>query len=266
MREQLTLLRDTDWDVLVILDACRADAFRNVAQPPPAVEAVRSPAPCTEAWISRVGPHLAGLDVTYFSANPVVERTVQARSMMLCTEPIWDKLWGRFTDLQIPSVHPLSVTAVAVDACCPLPSAGCRCVVHYLQPHSPYIGAVPLNLCRWGRGKHPLISGCHALARPDHEVEAGRLTWPEVRDAYLANLSLVWEAVRMLAGALPDKRFVVTSDHGEMLGEDGGKFGHECNWRNDELFEVPWLEATGAEIAGAEQATTMQKLEALGYV
>ena len=134
-----------------------------------------------------------------------------------------------------------------------------------MQPHSPYIGAVPMKVARCGRGAHPLFQAMHGLKRPDHEVAAGRLTWPEVREAYLANLALVWDAVRMLAAALPEKRFVVTSDHGEMLGEDGGKFGHECNWRNEELFQVPWLEATGAQIAGAEQDTVINKLEALGY-
>ena len=120
-------------------------------------------------------------------------------------------------------------------------------------------------MSRWGRGKHPFVASCHALKRPDLEVKAGRLSWPDVREAYLANLALAWEAVRMLGAALPEVRFVVTSDHGEMLGEGGGKFGHECYWHNDELFHVPWLEARGEQLAAGRTDTTMQKLEALGY-
>ena len=39
----------TDWDILLVLDACRADALREVAHWP--VETVTSPASCTPEWL-----------------------------------------------------------------------------------------------------------------------------------------------------------------------------------------------------------------------
>jgi len=306
MEDQLTLLRETPWDVLIVLDACRADAFKTTAlhpqitqipqsreeqkasgagqktraqtrerngSPPPVVasassaesadhsfQVVRSAANCTAGWIAKLGPLFAARHAAYFSANPVVDREIHKRSLDLWLISIWQSHWAHFTPARIPSVHPMSVNGVVLT-CMSYGTSPGAIVVHYLQPHSPFIGNVPLGLARWGRGKGDLHVACHALTRPDVAVAEGVVTWAEVREAYLSNLRLVWDAVRQLVSALPDRRIVVTSDHGEMLGEDGGKFGHEANWMYPELFEVPWLELTGH----GEAATTRQKLEALGY-
>ncbi len=260
MRDQFTLLCETDWDVLVILDACRADAFREIVGK---AEVVRSPAPCTRIWLKKMRPLLEEEDIIYFSGNPLIEREVEKQGLNLRTVPIWKRHWGYFTPLSIPSVHPMSVTSVVLDRLLSRPIEPCRLVVHYSQPHSPYIGAVPLKLARSGNGKHGLHHECHLLQWPDRAVREGRITWEQLREAYHANLALAWEAVRVLIAGLGGRRIVVTSDHGEVLGEHGGKFGHECNWPYDELHRVPWLELLGGE---SEESTVQEKLEALGYL
>jgi hypothetical protein len=139
-------------------------------------------------------------------------------------------------------------------------------VVHYLQPHGPYIGCPPLAAARWGRGEHPLYAGCHQLPRPDQLVRQGRITWQEVHAAYMGNLRLAWDAARQLCDRLPGRK-IVTADHGELLGEDE-RFGHEPGWgeRYPLLREVPWLAVEEGDDLGSDAAsTTRQKLEALGY-
>ena len=309
MKDQLTLLRETPWDVLVILDACRADAFQQMLKhsreqradsrqqatntvlpaagcPPPA-DCCRSPGNCTADWLTAVAPMLVERGVRYFSANPVVDREIAKSRLGIKSIPLWKYLWGHFTPDHIPSVHPLCVNGAvlqwvrdrqalqhntSLDMVSPV-------VVHYLQPHSPYIGSPPLALGRWGRGKGALHQACHGLMQPQAAVERGLTTWPEVREAYLGNLRLAWDAVLALAREMEGRRIVVTSDHGELLGEHGGKFGHEANWREPQLYEVPWLElsreaysaeassaAKAGQVADSSQDTTKQKLEALGYV
>ena len=49
MKQQLDMLCSCPWDVLIVLDACRADCFGALASNAgvPGGEAVRSPAVCT---------------------------------------------------------------------------------------------------------------------------------------------------------------------------------------------------------------------------
>ena len=156
----MILLRETDWDVLIVLDACRADYFREVCSPE--AEVVRSPGNCTPAWIAKVAPLLAQRQVLYFSANPVVDREIAKRGPARQGEaldlvPLWERLWSRLTHLSIPSVHPWAAVG-AVQGCMedlpagrvegPGPRACRAVVVHLLQPHSPYVGAFPLAVGR----------------------------------------------------------------------------------------------------------------------
>ena len=135
-------------------------------------------------------------------------------------------------------------------------------VVHFLQPHSPYIGNPPLAMARWSKGKG-LQGACHKLPRPDRAIQRGELTREELMAAYRGNLLLAWDAARYLAGQVQGPT-VITSDHGECLCEPevDGKFGHEDGWRYPVLREVPWLVIDGTPV---ERLSTLQKLEALGY-
>ncbi len=267
MRDQIDLLEATDWRVLIVLDACRADVFRAVTG---RGETVRSPAVCTAGWIAAVGPLLAERDPLYFSANPVVDREVARRGLALELVSVWRDHWGRFTPERIPSVHPMSVNGVVLTHLALGRAGGRPLVVHYLQPHSPYVGAAPLAMSRWGRSGDPFGRACHGLPRPDRAARRGELDWPTLGRAYRANLELAWDAARQLSEALGRagraSRVVVTSDHGEMLGEPlepGGPpaFGHEGHWRHALLRTVPWLVVEPA----SRTVPLRRKLEALGY-
>jgi len=289
MKRQLDLIRETDWHALLVLDACRADAFHATCNG--GAEVVRAPGVCTPQWVAAVGPELARRDALWVTANPVVDREVARLGLEVETVSAWQSLWGRWTAQGIPSVHPLTINGLVVGmrgVPAFVPTAADRIpgarqnrargviradrpiVVHYMQPHSPYIGSPPLGLSRWG-GSGGGAGGdfgaaCHALQQPERAVRAGDVSWADVREAYLGNLRLVWGAARRLAAIL-DGLVVITSDHGELLGEqiDGQpRFGHEGHWRHGRLFEVPWLAV--APGASPQPDDSMQrKLEALGY-
>jgi len=290
----MALLKAIDWNVFIVLDACRQDYFWPLRGPVEYDDAlvVRSAAVCTQSWIRRMmqfDVFLSGHDgsqILYFNANPVITR--ELRRMVGKNIPslakidlidVWVNGWAHHTDLRIPTVHPEAVNNAVLDW---IERHGQpeRMVVHYLQPHSPYIGATPLAMGRWGRGGQEFVKTCHALKRPDKEAKAGRLDWELLRRAYADNLRLVWKwALRLiesLAGTI-----VVTADHGEVLGEHGGKFGHECNWVDlPELHRVPWLVFKNGRAPSARrylkpelrspkpvaESDLRAKLEALGYV
>jgi hypothetical protein len=111
-----------------------------------------------------------------------------------------------------------------------------RLLVHYMLPHSPYIGptaqriedemGADLTVSEKRRGN---------LDVPDELL--GRLYWE--------NLEIVLPKIAELLDTLPG-RTVVTADHGELLGDRVSPiphkdYGHIRGLYVPELVEIPWL-------------------------
>jgi hypothetical protein len=137
---------------------------------------------------------------------------------------------------EVGTVPPRLVTEAAVDAAEEYPNK--RLVVHYVQPHAPYMGPT-------GREQFGDVSGMniHDMLR---EMAAPKRERVELlRTAYRENLELVLEEVDALLEEV-DGKTVVTADHGELLGERHltlplREYGHPAGIRVPELVEVPWL-------------------------
>jgi hypothetical protein len=264
-----------DWSVLLILDACRSDYFNRVADP--AAPVVRSLAACTRYWVRDFGALLAAQgidDVLWMTANAVVDRVVRRYKLdSVRLISLWRERWEEIGEARIPSVRPEAVNE-EVRAYLAAHGQPRRMIVQYIQPHAPYIGRRQLPLAKTGRGAGKFWEALKKMQSPQHAVGEGALTWDDVRDAYADNLALVWEAARSLAGDLKGK-VVVTSDHGEVLGEDG-RFGHDCSWPTEKLRRVPWLEfdnggfsptpVVGGEVVDADSVEMENRLRALGYM
>lgn len=129
-----------------------------------------------------------------------------------------------------------------------------------MQPHYPYIGLVSQGVkpvrgpvdrvkgfVRWnvfvkllGR-KYGLRIASKILGNPPNELSllAKRIGIEGLRKAYEENLRLVLSYVAKILRYLKGK-VVITSDHGELLGEKR-LFGHSSSLREPELLEVPWF-------------------------
>ncbi len=262
-----------DWDTLIILDACRYDLFE-----------ARSTLPGTlETRISRgSGPaeFLRGnvadrdlRDTVYVTANPQLYRyrdEFEARFhdvIHVWMEEGWDEEYG--------TVLPETTTRYAVEAAERYPDK--RLVVHYLQPHYPFIGA------------ETTFDKGHIEAPDEGDVFWLRLTSGElavpaevVWDAYAKNLDLVLPYVESLLEAF-EGRTVVTADHGNLIDErvfpiPMRVWGHPTGIHVEELLEVPWLVSESgsrkAVVAGesASESRTVDeevledRLADLGYV
>jgi hypothetical protein len=136
-------------------------------------------------------------------------------------------------------VLPETVTEAAIDAATTYPNK--RLLVHYVQPHYPFIAtdADPFEADQ-------------AFMRPDEpgswhrrltgDVDARR---EDIWAAYAANLDRAVPAVADLMSAIEGKH-VVTSDHGNMVGERARpvptrEWGHPRGLYTKELVRVPWL-------------------------
>lgn len=260
-----------DWDNLIIIDGCRFDTFEQVADMDGVLTDCWSRG--SESWEfmqqNFVGRELH--DTVYVTANPhatkIPENTFHAVHNLI--ESAWDS--------ELRTVLPESVSKAAIEANERYPDK--RLVVHFMQPHYPFIGEVGQRIAHDGfspddddeedRGGHVWT-----------QLQYGLLDETEVRAAYEENLEIVLEDVAELLSRL-DGKSVVTSDHGNLLGERIGPipvkaYGHPPGLHVEGLLRVPWLVRDSEhrrtirsdppkERADIAEEVVGDRLEALGY-
>ena len=236
---------EREWDVLVVLDDCRWDYFSLVDDE---VEMVRTPAEeATPDWTTRTWDRDGWEDVTYVSGNPFTTYARDEDRFGVTLEERVDTYVEAFRgeddsawDDLLHCTRPDWMTDLALEY---LDSEGPPLVVHYLQPHLPYIGNVGVR----ARHRAPFVpereTGDDLLdtTSPAYALfHDGELSGSLLRHAYLENLKLVWRASERLRRRIRDDGLdgIVTADHGEVLGPD--RWGHGPP-HDPRARIVPWL-------------------------
>jgi hypothetical protein len=234
---QIDLIHKFDWNHLIILDACRYDYFERQYKDHlvGSLTKVYSPATHTVPWIKTVFPDK--YDITYFSTNPHINSSVAMHNYLAGDHfkeviDIWKYGWYD----AYGTVLPLAVNMVVYK------KRREKSIIHYMQPHGPWIGKTKIAF------RYPLINvavlgGGGADGFIVEMIKKKKFSLEKFRQAYADNLDLVLYRVAEIIPHLKGK-IVVSSDHGEMLGEDG-YFLHpfdETEYSNrSELRDVPWL-------------------------
>ena len=290
------------WDHLIILDACRYDYFEQAYREhfQGDLSKVYSVGCCTGQWRDESFPDRYD-DIVYITANPQIcaERSVYgycAGDHFCKIHEIWKEGW----DVERGTVLPETLTRYAIDIISRgIP--GNRYIIHYLQPHAPYLSldaesrgyisadinkvrslvgtdtnepvsrfkGILLNFLTKLFGKNRLLTNqpqwvLRKLLKipPKAPLEAAWSTLGEegLRKAYKDNLTVVLEEVAVLLKSLSG-RIIVTSDHGELLGEDKC-FGHpRSSSTNPLLLTVPWLviEKQAEDVIGHKDTTVVPR-------
>lgn len=281
IKKQEDLIKKVDWDVLIILDACRYDYLKRVYHKylNGHLEKVLSPASHTSEWRGKIFTKEDFKEVVYISANPYINSKVpvdefDARDKFAEIVDVWDFGWDR----NLGTVPPEVVSQELEKA---IETHSKKIIAHYLQPHAPYlnlgIGAfggsipekgrsfdwivgrslswierkifLPLTLLRW---MYLLRLSLGIGAGAERETYA-RIGLRGLRENYKKNLRAVLISVSKLISkpSFKERNIVITSDHGELLGDSipifaGSKnrIGHVSESRNPILQEVPWLEVS----------------------
>lgn len=260
---QEKLIWQRDYDVLIILDACRYDVFSEVIHEyfDGKLVAVKSPASVTLDWLKKVWSGRFWSDIVYVSASPMVNkrgffRDFDARKHFLYIEEVWDWGWDEKLSTVPPERVNLGVRLVLAKLKLKKLSykRDYKIVAHYVQPHAPYIvlrnlaslvsessaskDIVDIALRRFGyvTGKFSmdriLLGLLKEYLKDKHKVDK------VLRKAYVENLRWVLEQVAKLYSELGG-RIVITTDHGELLGEHGLYFHMDIPF--PELRIVPWF-------------------------
>ncbi len=259
---------EEDWDTLIVLDGCRYDVFRDRNVFEGTARKVHSNASHTVDFLTENFSEPRH-DVVYVSATPQVTRVEENLHRVY---HLWETDW----DDECDTVRPETVTERALEAHERHPDK--RLVVHYMQPHYPFIGPKGREL-----GDHGTYTGgLRRRHRPIvwEMIAAGSVDAELVREAYVENLDIALPHVRALTDRL-DGKSVVTSDHGNLFGERVSRLpitveGHPPRFNHPDLTAVPWLELPFEErrevVAEEPEDRTWyseraeEKLRAIGYV
>lgn len=262
---------EREWDVLVILDACRYDVFddqyrdTNWLRQLEAVDSVGSASP---EWMDKTfRPEYQDqiASTAYVTGNPYSENHVSAESLGLLDE-VWRYVW----DEELGTIPPEPLTNQAVKHY--RTGEYDRLIVHYMQPHWPYI-TDPLMY-----GFDPEhITGDGSTQNPFDRQNRGDLSRAEHLERYTANLDYVTEHLReTLLTAIDADIVAITADHATLFG-DYGLYKHPTNVPLPILRRVPWAVTSASNTDQFEptelsdtplrnSASREQQLKDLGYL
>lgn len=246
---------EDDWDLLIILDACRADLFQEVALQydwlPDEIEMRRSVGPATRNWMQRTftdeySDEIAKTD--YIVSNAYSEVLLNPDDFRLLDEVhryAWDDEYG--------TVRARPVTERAIDVHRSRNPE--RQLVHYLPPHFPsipdYLG---YNMHRENFEHADSAEGI-SWDGVWPAAGAGEVSADRVWEAYRANLEYVLNDIEVLLQNIDADRVIVTSDHGNALGE-WWTWGHPPSTYVPVNRRVPYV-----ELEASDEGTLEPELE-----
>lgn len=275
---------DKKWDILLILDACRVDAIRQVSDEYEFIKDISyiwSVGSTSHEWLANTFTQNR-LDVinstSYITGNGYSKMTFTDREYppsggsapigrpdwkvaeaqdLDHVEYVWE--WGH--DDKLGNVPPRTITDVSI-------SYGRthdfdRLIVHYVQPHAPYLHG-------------PLIEDRQPTsveAKPMQNLRNGNVSKEEVWNLYLDNLRLVLNEVEILLDNIDGDKVVITSDHGEAFGELGF-YDHPDGCVHPVVKKVPWIETKAVDKSShdpdnynrSRDIQRQQHLKDLGYL
>lgn len=212
---------DEKWDNLIVLDACRYDIFRDYNTFENGdFSKRRSKGAHSKEWLKR---NFKGYyeDIAYVSGNVFVSPNDRGG---FDSSEHFGKVYPVYLDDEAQEngvTHPKYIVEKALQAKEEHPEK--RKIIHFMQPHTPYLGDKGVNSDK----------GCIGDMKKDGVSDKA------IREAYISNFRFVESYVKELVDQL-EGEIVVTADHGEALGEKG-LYNHHPGVYTKELVEVPWL-------------------------
>lgn len=261
-----------DWDILILLDACRFDDFDRVNTLDGKLESRFSRGADSVQFLHRNFSGRTLHDTVYITANPHAVKLSENVFHTLVDDPLeeWD------ADKQC--VPPEAVTTAARRANDAYPQK--RLIIHYMQPHDPPLGPTAARIRREFPLAGPTRENQQNRVRIMEAVASGDIPVERARRAYRETLEIVLEEVRHLQPTLEGK-LVISADHGELFGERypllGQLYEHFEHPRTPALCTVPWFiiesetrRPVRAEppkkTSVADQEKVQKQLDALGYI
>lgn len=252
-----TNVYERDWDVLIILDACRTDTLREVADEYDFIENVDemwSIGSHSAEWIAQTftEAHRPEVEKTrYITGNAHASRILEQRmtppmnnippldfsrwrilgtDAFDAVEMVWEDHHDQTYRVALPDVMTdFAINAGREQKCD-------RLMVHYMQPHLPYIGRAV------SEGREPTDLEVNGYEK----LESGEADRDEVYNLYKDTLRFVLDEVEVLLENLDAEKVAITADHGEAFGEMQA-YGHPEGFPHPIVKKVPWIETSAQD-------------------
>lgn len=259
-----------DWDYLLLLDACRYDVFEEVNWIEGELDPVISAGSHSEEFCEVNFAGKTFYDTVCVTANAFGARIGDGvfHDLIYTGEEIDDDFvgWHAFSE----RMEPGTVYEATLDAIERYPNK--RIIAHFMQPHTPYFGDIADKIRERVaddglivRSRQPdkveqySLDDDNVVVSLKEAAERGYVSHEEIREVYVENLRLVLEYVESLVSKL-DGKIVISSDHGEYLGENG-KLGHPKYSYGEAVRKVPWLVIDSASRPEITDAKSVQQSE-----
>ena len=270
-------LMNEQWDIAILLDACRYDVFKEVYKKhlPLGTLEKKLGASDTLDWLHSVFEGNGVTDVMYVSAHPGINGVGVPWGRFNASEHFYKvcDAWLSAWNWNVGTSLPYEVAEVAVQAMSEHP--GKKTIVHFMQPHFPYrqapcpstysdlnstrnnlkLGILLEKLLRklmssleldfsklrttyWKTKKILSLSFLEDL----NEIYWRNYAIEDLKSFYRDNLEWVLESVAGIIEKFGEARIIITSDHGEAFGENG-EFFHVYKTRNPVVRYVPFWRA-----------------------
>lgn len=263
---------EEDWEVFIILDACRHDIMQEVAEGE------------EYDFLPEEVPHkysCASTSEEYVEKSFNSEFTDEMNETALVSANLWpEKLdeelntYQRFADFTVRPydwvedngyIPADGVTDAAIEYWRERPESVNRMIVWYSQPHTPYPSVI--NKYDWEMTTDEMFG----------KLVSGELSRDEAWEGYYNHLEYVLDEVEVLLDNIDADRVVISSDHGEAFGEFG-IFRHPKYVPLPMLKKVPWVTTTATDkktrepdgvLEGSERPSAddvNEHLKKLGYL
>jgi hypothetical protein len=255
---QLERLEAVDWDVLIVLDACRYDVFRDVTEWP--VDAVQSPGSNTAEWLSAVEEAGTMRDAYVTTANAQYSKVDIGKEIRDC----WETEWDDYLNTVLPEPVLETTDEHVSDGETPA-------VAHLLPPHSPYVGLLDDE---W----HPLLPDVEEWhseratnpgSKSQDLFSSGVIDPEKAWQAYRTSVRSTWSVTREYIEKWIDDGLtvVVTADHGELFGRyrEFGLYVHPIRCYVPALVTVLFVTFEPRRDVQHGADSVEEKLRALGY-
>ena len=263
---------EREWDVLLLLDCARVDMMEAVRDEYEYVTEVSehvSPGTTSPEWMEHTFTDEYADEIArtlHVTANPHSADRLDGDDF-LHLEEVWRDGWNE----EHGTILPRTITDRAIALHRELRPD--RTIVHYMQPHGPFIPFPDLDV---KDVSGPERGGDGGKNVPEL-VESG-YTREELWKFHVENLRCVLDDLEVLLSNIDADRVVISADHGQALGE-GGEWGHHWGSTLDCLRTVPWCETSASDTGTYEpeyeldgtasddedRSVVEDRLEHLGY-
>ncbi|MCJ0618976.1 hypothetical protein JZX76_05420 [Haloarcula hispanica] len=289
-----TNIYSEEWDTLIILDACRVDALREVSDEYDFIKNVDtrwSVGSTSKEWLINTFKNKYEEQINETAlvtgnawAEMVFEQSPDWGSWTSLTDTFWHghpigqiakrnivshadfyeylPVWSNTNNVENSAPRAKSVTDAAIETARNRHPE--KLIVHYMQPHEPFFHDSGPEESLSKKDKKPMD-----VLRADGNKN-------EIWGRYIDNLRYVLDSVKLLLENHNAGKVIITADHGELFGELG-LHGHLAAFPHPNLRRVPWVktEAKDEESYRPERrfsdfkdtsGNVQERLKDLGYV